>query len=100
MQEAANIHHVDLSRLSFKGTLDTLTHFADAMHARSGSPRKQALLLEEMLRLVARDLVPLREFRSEPRAKKRRPKNYHLLTKPRKKMCVPPHRNRPKPVLS
>lgn len=100
MQEAANLHHVDLSRLSFKGTLDTLEHFADALHARARHPRKQALLLVEMLRLIAKDLVPLRAFRSQPRAKKRRPKNYHLLTRPRKSMHVPPHRNRPKTALS
>jgi len=100
MQQAANTYHVDLSRLSFKGTLDALTHFADALHARAGRPRKQARLFEEMLRLIADDLVPLRPLRSEPRAKKRRAKNYHLLTKPRHKMRVPPHRNRPKSVLS
>jgi hypothetical protein len=33
MQQAAICHHVDLSRISFKGTLDTLHHFADAIHA-------------------------------------------------------------------
>ena len=32
--------------------------------------------------------------RSEPRVKKRRPKNYRLLTKPRPKMKLTQHRNR------
>jgi hypothetical protein len=43
---------------------------------------------------MAADLLPLRPGRSEPRAKKRRPKNYQLLTRPRKKMGRLPHRNR------
>ena len=35
---------------------------------------------------------PLRPGRSEPRVKKRRPKNYRLMTKPRKEMGNLPHR--------
>jgi Transposase DDE domain/Insertion element 4 transposase N-terminal len=95
MQEASHIHHVDLRRLSFKGTLDTLRHFADAMHAAKKAPRKQASLLAEMLAIIAKDRLPLRPNRAEPRAKKRRSKNYHLLTKPRHQMRVKGHRNRP-----
>ncbi len=36
----------------------------------------------------------------KPGAKKRRPKNYHLLTKPRHEMRISGHRNRPKSPLS
>jgi len=100
MQRAAILHCVELRRLSFKGTLDTLRHFADAVHASEGKPRKQAALLDSMLEIIAADHVPYRPFRNEPRTKKRRPKNYHLLTKPRHQMRVPPHRNRPKSGLS
>jgi hypothetical protein len=106
MQRAALCHHVDLQRLSFKGTLDSLHHFADAIQASAGKPRKQSALLAELLLVIARDLVPYRPFRSEPRAKKRRPKNYALLTRPRSKMKLNQHRNRwrrasaPKPSLS
>ncbi len=95
MQRAAITHHIALHRLSFKGTLDSLHHFADAIHAASGRTRKQAQLLDALLVTIARDLLPLRPGRTEPRAKKRRPKNYHLLTSPRTKMRVSPHRNRP-----
>jgi hypothetical protein len=100
MQRAALTHHLSLTRLSFKGTLDSLEHFANAIHAATGQPRKQAQLLQELLLTIARDLLPVRPNRAEPRARKRRPKNYHLLTKPRKQMRVPNHRNRPKFVLS
>ena len=100
MQRAAILHGMELRRVSFKGTLDTLRHFADAVHASQGKPRKQAELLDSMLEIIAADQVPYRPSRNEPRAKKRRPKNYHLLTKPRHQMRVPPHRNRPKTGLS
>jgi hypothetical protein len=100
MQEASIRHDVDLRRISFKGTLDTLRHWSQAVDSCQGKPRKQSLLIEEMLRLIASDQLPERPGRVEPRAKKRRPKNYHLLTKPRHQMRVPPHRNRPRSCLS
>lgn len=105
MQRAAHLHHASLERLSFKGSLDTTRHFAAAIHAASATPRRQEALIAEMLTAIAFDPVPLRPGRSEPRARKRRPKNYHLLTQPRGQMIVPPHRNRPtknhpKPALS
>ena len=96
MQRAALLHGVELRRLSFKGTLDTLRHFAHAVHASEGKPRKQAALLDSMLEIIAADHVPYRPYRNEPRAKKRRPKNYHLLTKPRHQMRVPSHQTAPK----
>ena len=100
MQHAAIAHCVELRRLSFKGTLDSLRHFADVIHAAHDKPRKQAALLNALIEVIAKDQLPHRPGRNEPRAKKRRPKNYHLLTKPRHQMRVPPHRNRPKTRLS
>ena len=96
MQQAAIDHQVDLTRISFKGTADTLRHWSASLEALRGRPRTQQALLDAMLELIARDLVPLRPGREEPRAKKRRPKNYHLLTKPRHEMIISGHRNRPK----
>lgn len=96
MQQAANDHGADMARLSFKGALDTARHFAAAVHAARATPRRQDALIDEMLAIIASDAVPRRPCRSEPRAKKRRPKNYHLLTRPRHQMKVPAHRNRPR----
>jgi hypothetical protein len=96
MQRAAHLHCVALERLSFKGALDTTRHFAPAIHAASSSPRRQDQLITEMLATIASDPVPARPGRSEPRAKKRRSKNYQLLTKPRAQMGNLPHRNRPR----
>jgi len=94
MQEAAQSHGVELARISFKGTLDTVRHFADALHAANGKPRRQRQFYGEMLALIAGDTLPLRPERAEPRARNRRPKPYQLLTKPRHQMRVIPHRNR------
>jgi hypothetical protein len=99
MQRAGITHRVRLARISFKGTLDSLHHFADAIHALAGRPRRQAALLEQLLQNIAKDLLPIRPGRVEPRARKRRPKNYHLLTKPRREMRVPSHRNRAKKII-
>ena len=99
MQRAAADHQVELGRLSFKGSLDTVRPFAAAIHAARSTPRRQHALIEQMLALIAGDAVPKRPQHSEPHAKKRRAKNYHLLTKPRHEMQVPPHRNRPAPII-
>jgi hypothetical protein len=95
MQRASLLHDVALARVSFKGTLDSLHHFADAIQALTGHPRRQQKLLDQLLLTIAADRLPERPNRVEPRAKKRRAKNYHLLTKPRREMRVPSHRNRP-----
>ena len=92
MQHAARCHHVDLSRISFKGTLETVQQFAAPLQASGTCPRHRAALEKELLRLIASDLVPWRPGRAEPRAKKRRPKNYQLLTRPRHAMALTQHR--------
>ena len=105
MQRSAHLHHVPLSRISFKGTLDTLRHWSGLIAAAGHTPRQQQKLIDQMLALIAGDPVPERPGRSEPRAKKRRAKNYPLLAKPRGQTGNLPRRNRPKakqpkPVLS
>ena len=105
MQRSAHLHHAPLSRISFKGTLDTLRHWSGLIAAAGHTPRQQQKLIDQMLTLIAGDPVPERPGRSEPRAKKRRAKNYPLLAKPRGQTGNLPRRNRPKakqpkPVLS
>jgi len=98
MQRSAHLHHVPLDRISFKGSLDTLRHWSAMIAAAGNTPRKQDQLIDQMLTSIALDLVPERPERSEPRAKKRRPKNYQLLTKPRHQMGNLPRRNRPQKI--
>ena len=96
MQRSAHLHHVPLTRISFKGTLDTLRHWSGIIAAAGKTARQQEKLIDQMLALIASDPVRERPKRSEPRAKKRRAKNYALLTKPRHGTGNLPHRNRPK----
>ena len=100
MLQAALQHHVALSRLSFKGTLDTLQAFAAVLQGGGLTVRQQAALESELLRLVASDQVRPRPGRVEPRAKKRRPKNYQRLTNPRHKSVLTQRRNRHKAPLT
>ena len=85
MLEAARQHEVPPTRLSFKGTISTLRAVA---HLFATPAREAARRYEDLLAALACDPVPLRPDRSEPRAVKRRPKVYQLLTKPRRAMRV------------
>jgi hypothetical protein len=91
--EAVATHGVDLERVSFKGTVDGLRQYSDAIaKARNQKMRRQ--LWDDLLLNLARDLVPHRPDRTEPRAVKRRPKPYPLLNKPRHRFKETSHRNR------
>jgi hypothetical protein len=86
-------HQVELDRVSFKGTVDALRQYSDALgRARSRKRRRQ--LWDDLLLNLARDLVPLRPGRLEPRTVKRRPKGYPLLNRPRQFMRELPHRSK------
>jgi hypothetical protein len=75
MQRAALTYDVDLERISFKGSLDSLHHFADAIYATHRKPCKQALLFNALLRTIASNFGPtasqsLRTSRSKTSPKK------------------------------
>jgi hypothetical protein len=82
MAQAAKQGDVPLERISFKGTLDALRHFAHAM-SQAPSRKKRHRLWEELLRTLAADLVPKRPGRREPRAVKRQKRKYPHLSCPR-----------------
>jgi hypothetical protein len=93
MAQAVARYSVELERISFKGSLDALRQYSAAMaQARNHKLRRQ--LWEDLLRNLARDLVPLRPNRREPRAVKRRPKAYPLLNQPRRCFIEISHRSR------
>jgi len=95
MAEAADRAPTPLDRISFKGTCDAIRQWAPDLAATAlAAPSRYAKLLCLFFRTIAGSRVPWRPDRSEPRAVKRRPKNYHLLTKPRHLMGNLPHRNR------
>jgi hypothetical protein len=84
MAQAARQHDVALDRISFKGSLDGLRQFSQAM-AQAKSKKKRQQLWEELLRTLATDLVPERPGRREPRAVKRKKNRYPRLVGPRHK---------------
>jgi len=83
MAQAAQEYEVKPYTISFKATLQTLKAFALPLLTCVKS--QLAEVIEEMLRAIARHRVGNRPDRVEPRALKRRPKPYDLLTKPREK---------------
>jgi hypothetical protein len=80
-------------RISFKGTVDAVDQYSVAI-SQTRSPKRQQQLVDDLLRVLAADLVPERPGRREPRAVKRRPKSFDLLNKPRHQFKDTPHRNR------
>jgi hypothetical protein len=93
MAQAGVINDVALDGLSFKGTVDSVRQFSLAI-AQVRSKKKQNQLIAELLEGMARDEVPERPDRREPRAVKRRPKAYQLLNRPRHAMKEISHRSK------
>jgi hypothetical protein len=91
MQESAILHGRSPVRLSFKGTLATVRQWAPVL---SCAGFEESRLYGLMLAYIARDKVPARPNRTEPRARKRRPKGYQLLNRPRKLFHEIHHRSR------
>jgi hypothetical protein len=82
MWEATGASQSRVRRLSFKGTIQHLLSFGELWRpARRPRQRRHRLL-----RLVAGQAVPFRPDRIEPRVRKRRPKNYPLMTRPRSQL--------------
>lgn len=91
--QAASTHQVCRTRISFKGAVDAARSFHQAMRlARSRCHARR--LYRRLLEILARDLVPLRPGRYEPRAVKRRPKPYQRLMKARHLFREVPHRGK------
>jgi len=80
--QAANKNGLSPERISLKGAVASVRQWAPMMMGINDAQRL-AWLQEGLLNVIARDLLPLRPNRMEPRAVKRRPKNYQRLTKPR-----------------
>ncbi len=93
MAQAGSTYDVPLERLGFKGTMDSVRQFSIAI-AQARSQKKQKQLTEDLLATIARDQVPDRPGRREPRALKRRPKPYQLLNRPRHLMKELQHRSK------
>ena len=96
----ASNHEKTAAQLSFKACLATVRQWAPLFATLHNRPRKHSTLYRAVLTTLAAQRVPSRPDRVEPRAVKRRPKNYQLMNKPRKEMVEIQHRNRYKKTLS
>jgi len=92
MLKAATRYARQCLDLSLAGALATVRQWAPVMAACPKTQRSDALAI--LLQCIADDTLPKRPNRVEPRAKKRRPKNYQRLTQPRRLFQETPHRNR------
>jgi len=96
MQESANLHGQSASRLSFKGTLATVRQWAPGLSLSCDGfdEGRRLVIYGMMLACIACDTVQARPNRTEPRARKRRPKGYQLLNCPRKLFREIQHRSK------
>jgi hypothetical protein len=90
--QAAQTHRVSVERISFKGSIDALRQFTQAI-CQAPTKRKRRLLWQELLRALAEDLLPERPGRREPRAIKRIKHKYPRLNCSRHKFKDHPKRH-------
>jgi hypothetical protein len=93
MASAATTRGVPLERVSFKGSVDAVRHFACAM-AQARTKGKRSQLWKSLLKTLAGDLVPDRPGRREPRGVKRKKNKYPRLNVERAKFRDHPKRHK------
>jgi hypothetical protein len=92
--EAALGKDIDPYEISLAGAIATVRQWAPILPTIE-KIQERTFLINRMLEFIAADLLPIRwELRIQPRALKRRPKNYQLMTKPRHQFKEIPHRHK------
>ena len=86
MYEAAEEADLYVRQVSFKGSLQAIRSWSPQFEGDKLSKAERNKLLNDLYGAVTGLPLPQRPGRSEPRCKKRRPKAYQLLTKPRHEM--------------
>lgn len=92
MAQAASEHAIPLEHISFKGTLDALRHFTQAI-SRARTNKKRRQLWAKLLKTLAADSLPERPDRIEPRAVKRVKNKYPRLSASRRHFSDRPKRS-------
>ena len=90
--EAASKHQVPFRKVSFKGTVQAVRTW-EPHFSSNASRSKRANMINELYRGIVDTLLTNPLGRSEPRALKRRKKNFQFLTVPRHDMIEIRHRN-------
>ena len=94
MLEAADKKEVKVNRISFKGSIQALRQWEPHLNQANMSRQKQNDLIRLLYESIAGKITPERPGRSEPRAVKRRPRPYQLLTMPRHETKEIKHRSK------
>jgi hypothetical protein len=94
MYEAAEEADLEVRLVSFKGSLQALRNWEPHLNQAKISKAERFRLISDLYESMTNTPIRQRPGRSEPRCRKRRPKNYQLLTSPRQVMKEIPHRNR------
>ncbi len=82
--QAASKHGLESRSISFKGAIQTLEAFQPVIALRAGNDAEcRSELHQQVLDAIATHRVADRPDRVEPRLRKRRPKHYGFLRKPR-----------------
>lgn len=87
MAQAACLSLILPQQLSFKAALQLVRAFAEELRRCPGS--QLGSRYDNMIHDIADNKLPQRHGRVEPRVKKRRPKNYPLMTRPRNALRKP-----------
>jgi hypothetical protein len=81
--QAAVRHDVDPRRISFSGAISVFNGYMPLV-VNAATPEIATRMFDCMIDQIAEQVIPYRPGRKEPRAVKRRPKDYPRLTKTRK----------------
>ena len=94
MLASVDMQDVCARRISFKGSVQALRQWEPHLNQRTMSSRERNRLIRLLYAAMTKNLIPDRPGRSEPRAVKRRPKPFQLLTAPRHEMIEIKHRSK------
>jgi hypothetical protein len=86
MLDAAQKSRIKVRRISFKGSVQALRQWEPHLNQTRLNDQERNRLIEFLYDSIANNIIPDRPGRSEPRAVKRRPKPFQLMTAPRDQM--------------
>jgi hypothetical protein len=94
MAEAAKEADLGVWVVSFKGSLQAPRNWEPQLNQGKLNRIERSRLIADLSEAMTDTPIRQRLGRSEPRCRKRRPKNYELMTRPRHEMKEIPHRSR------